>query len=168
MSIGYRHHSYNSKITVYKMSVIVLQTLCSFTDSLNLFPCSLSSTSLKLPITIPYIQLTHYYCTCPKHCLRVDGLRRSISRLRAPHEVTPLESMLSLPPLKSTGRRLPSSRVHGMVPDAIGRRRTPRRSRQDRLFLKQTGVHLFCLDSKNPVMQTQNSVSLLLEIGNQG
>jgi hypothetical protein len=57
---------YNSKITVYKLSVIVLQTVCNFTDSLNLSSRSLSSISLKLPITISYRQLTHHHCTCPK------------------------------------------------------------------------------------------------------
>jgi hypothetical protein len=66
VSISYRHHSYNSKITVYKLSVIVLQTVCNFTDSLNLSPHSLFSTSLKLSITTSYRQLTHHHCTCPR------------------------------------------------------------------------------------------------------
>jgi hypothetical protein len=66
VSINYRHHSYNSKITVYKLSVIVLQIVYNFTDNLNLSPHSFSSTSLKLPITTCYRQLTHHHYTCPK------------------------------------------------------------------------------------------------------
>jgi hypothetical protein len=56
-------HSYNSKITVYKLSVIVLQTICNFTDSLNPSSHFLSSISLKLSITTSYRQLTHHDCT---------------------------------------------------------------------------------------------------------
>jgi hypothetical protein len=77
MSISYRHPSYNNKNVVCKPSVRSLQTICNFTDSLPLSPHSISSTSPKSPITAPYRQLSHHYCTYPKTVLTVCTFTRA-------------------------------------------------------------------------------------------